>query len=68
MADAVRMKGRRKPAWISEGFSSRVRTRKTVPRWKTPQVEAPEALPARHAAPQRCRPRVGFSALRSLTV
>src|SRR5882757_559671 len=48
--DAVRMKGWRKPARISAGFSSRVRTRKTVPRWKTPQVERRRA-----ACPQGTR-------------
>src|ERR1700737_2872222 len=51
--DAVRMKGRRKPARISAGLRSRVRTRKTVPGWKTPQVERRRAAcPQRHAAPR----------------
>ena len=50
--DAVRMKGRRKLAWISAGLRSRVRTRKTVPGWKTPQVERREA-----ACPQGTRHR-----------
>ena len=41
--DAVRMKGGRKTTRISAGFCSRVRTRKTVPGWKTPQVERRKA-------------------------
>ena len=50
--DAVRMKGRRKPSRISAGSRPRVRTRKTVPGWKTPPVERRRAAcPQRHAAP-----------------
>src|SRR6266851_7214888 len=62
--------GSAKAAWISEGFSSRVRTRKTVPGWKTPSVERREAAcPQGTRAPStRCQTKmVRQSALRSLT-
>ena len=68
--DAVRMKGRRKPPGSARGVSSRVRTRKTVPGWKTPQWSAARrrARKARGRLLRGARLRSSaIPALRSLT-
>ena len=62
------MKGGRKTARISAGLRSRVRTRKTVLGWKTPQVERREAACPQGTWHRKVQTKkVRLSALRSLT-